>query len=196
MLALERRFRVYLEERDDTIWDTRFVRPRAPEGGRRPVVFVLLDGWHEWHAQSVTMPAPAVFVASQDVTDGLRGAEFARTAGGSPCRTVQLRLLDGPDLVDEGPRRIDDARGIIEAARMISASADADLRSSVATFLQACADAGVRREGSKRPSPRSSHATSRASGLRSTRVICCSRASPRSKAWRTSPASPRATPPA
>ncbi|MDB4946421.1 MAG: hypothetical protein JWP97_5955 [Labilithrix sp.] len=142
--AFERSFRVYLEVHHGTIWDTRFVRAIAREGGGRPVVYVLLEGWLAWHAHPLgALHAPCVFVASQDVVDGMGGPPFALTAGGNPCGTVQLRLMEGPDLADGSPRLVTDARPIIEAARAIASATEDDLRGPVAALLVACANAGV-----------------------------------------------------
>ncbi len=147
-LAFERRFRVYLEDRTETIWDTRFVRPRTNEGGGRAVVYAIVEGWHEWHAHPIgALHGPAVFVASQGVVDGLRGPALERTAGGRRCRSVQLRLLDGPDLPDERPRRIEGSKAITDAAKVILDFDRDDLRAPIAAFLEACADAGVAPRG-------------------------------------------------
>lgn len=149
-LAFERKFRVYIEERVGTIWDTRFVRPLERDGGGRAAVLVLLDGWLHWHAHPLgALRAPAVLVASQDVIDGMRGSELVHSSGGDPFRAVQLRLVDGPDLDDERPRAIAASAAIVDAARAVVASSSRDetLRDPVGALLDACAAAGVAPRG-------------------------------------------------
>jgi AraC-like DNA-binding protein len=143
MMAFEREFRVYYEDRRATVWDTRFVnvveRDRAL--GERAVLCFVLDGWMTWHAAELgTFEAPAAFVASQNAIDGIADGSFRHSAGGHRFRSVQVRLITGPALADGRPRALDLSPALTNAVRELAdAAAKArGIEQAVARLLAEC----------------------------------------------------------
>ncbi|HEY0250403.1 MAG TPA: hypothetical protein VGC41_02710 [Kofleriaceae bacterium] len=94
-LCISSRFAMLGFERNDTMYDTRFVPAMQTIGDRSRHLYLLLDGTCEWSDGS-RFVGPAAFVVSAPIFDGEAGQRtLSYRAGGERFRSVELRVHGG-----------------------------------------------------------------------------------------------------
>ena len=143
-VALERAFRVFTVRRSNVVWDTRFTRPQKHTSSARRVVYLLLEGWVQWHGGG-RLEAPAGFVASQQAIEGLLGTpSLTLAAGGSPFQALQVGVSVSESHAEATAlRTIELNAPLMAAARAVADQFPGAPVEAISVLLDRCSDSGL-----------------------------------------------------